>query len=277
MTKPKKKKKLSALKWKGGKFSRLKWVLPCLDIPDVLHYCEPFGGSAAVLLNRPPTKVETYNDLYGEVVDFFKVLRDHTEELVESLRLTPYSRTELMEAVRPPVGLLSPVERARRFFVRARQSYGGRVQVISRGDWGYGTSGTIALGTQWTHRVEDLFAVADRLRRVQLENRPAMNILRRLDHPNMLIYCDPPYAFDTRRKENLFTYEMTNDEHVELAEQLHGMKARIAISGHRCDFTDGLYADWRRFDAKPRAYSLGNRSTEYEAMWMNYNEDGERL
>ncbi|MGH9352527.1 MAG: DNA adenine methylase, partial [Terriglobia bacterium] len=116
-------KKLIAFGWYGGKFSHLDWLLPLL--PECHHYCEPFGGSAAVLLNREPSPVETYNDLDGEVVNFFRVLRDQKEELLEVIGLTPFSREEFFIAVSKNGGNISNLERARRFFVRARQARTG--------------------------------------------------------------------------------------------------------------------------------------------------------
>src|ERR1022692_3837165 len=85
-----------AFGWYGGKFSHLEWLLPLL--PTCHHYCEPFAGSAAVLLNRPPSPVETYNDLDGEVCNFFRVLRDNQRRLVAAIALTPFSRQEFAAA-----------------------------------------------------------------------------------------------------------------------------------------------------------------------------------
>lgn len=86
--------------WYGGKFSHLNWLLPLL--PPCHHYCEPFGGSAAVLLNRAPSPIETYNDLDSEVVNFFRVLRDQKEALIQTIGLTPFSRQEFLLALSPP-------------------------------------------------------------------------------------------------------------------------------------------------------------------------------
>src|SRR5580692_8004016 len=108
-----------AFGWYGGKFSHLEWLLPLL--PACHHYCEPFAGSAAVLLNRAPSPVETYNDLDGEVVNFFRTLRENPDEVIRRIGLTPFSREEFSIACEPhPVGL-TDIERARRFFIRARQ------------------------------------------------------------------------------------------------------------------------------------------------------------
>ena len=193
------KKKLIPFGWYGGKFSHLDWLLPLL--PDCHHYCEPFAGSGAVLLNRDPSPVETYNDLDGEVVNFFRVLRQEKERMIEAIGLTPFAREEFAIAceISPD---LSALERARRFFVRARHVRTGLAQTASIGRWANckntsraGMSGVIS---RWLGSVIDLPAVAERLLRVQIENRPAVNVIRLYDSPTTLFYCDPPYVHSTR-------------------------------------------------------------------------------
>src|SRR5207253_6935636 len=167
--------KLIAFGWYGGKYSHLDWLLPLL--PTCHHYCEPFAGSAAVLLNRQPSPVETYNDLDGEVVNFFRVLRDQKEELIEAIGLTPFSREEFSLAVTAN-DKLPDLERARRFFIRARQVRTGLAQTASLGRWANckntsraGMSGVVS---RWLGSIEALPGIAERLLRVQLENRPAL-------------------------------------------------------------------------------------------------------
>ncbi len=119
-----------AFGWYGGKYSHLDWLLPLL--PSAQHYCEPFGGSGAVLLNREPAPVETYNDLDGDVVNFFKVLRQQKESLLEAIGLTPFSREEFEIAISETSDNITDLERARRFFIRARQVRTG----LSNGKFG---------------------------------------------------------------------------------------------------------------------------------------------
>src|SRR2546423_7440742 len=114
---------LIAFGWYGGKFSHLDWLLPLLR--SCHHYCEPFGGSAAVLLNRAPSPVETYNDIDGEVSNFFRILRNKRDALIESIGLTPFAREEFYESLHTNGTKLSDIERARRFFIRARQARTG--------------------------------------------------------------------------------------------------------------------------------------------------------
>ena len=112
--------KMIAFGYYGGKLSHLDFILPLLPT-SYRHYCEPFGGSAAVLINRKPALVETYNDVDSEVANFFTCLRDEGDELIRLISLTPFSREELVRAHKQERGL-TPLERARRFFVRARQT-----------------------------------------------------------------------------------------------------------------------------------------------------------
>jgi len=123
--------KMIAFGWYGGEYTHLDWLLPLL--PQTTHYCEPFGGSAAVLINRAPSPVETYNDVDGELVNFFRVLRNQKEELLEAIGLTPFAREELRIAVNGAAEQLSHLRRARRFFVRARQARTSLAQTVSDG------------------------------------------------------------------------------------------------------------------------------------------------
>lgn len=269
--KKEKSKKLLPFSWYGGKFVHLNWLLPLL--PKCYHYCEPFGGSGAVLLNRKPSPIETYNDLDGEIVNFFKILRNDTHKLIELLELTPFSREEFIIACKCDINL-SNLERARRFFVKARQVRGGFVQKASAGLWAYkinrssnNISGTIsAIITS----IKGLPFVIDRLLKVQIENKPAIDILKRYDSKNTLFYCDPPYIHSTRGDSKVYKYEMTNNEHVLLADTLNNIIGMVAISGYNCDLMKKLYP-------KPKWYSIykntvtrttGKRSVE--TLWVNY-------
>jgi len=263
--------RLIAFGWYGGKFSHLDWLLPLL--PPTHHYCEPFGGSAAVLLNRPPSPVETYNDLDGEVVNFFRVLREHTEDLIKAIALTPFSREDFELAISPPEEDISDLERARRFFVRARQARTGLAQTATLGRWANckntsrrGMSGAVS---RWLASVEMLPEIAERLLRVQIENRPAIEVIKLYDSPNTLFYCDPPYVHEARGDKHAYGFEMGEDAHRELALVLHQCTGKVAISGYRCKLMDKLYKDWQRIDAPPKiCHSV--KELRQEALWVNY-------
>lgn len=194
------KRKLIAFGWYGGKFSHLGWLLPLL--PKCHHYCEPFGGSAAVLLNREPSPVETYNDIDGEVVNFFRVLRDKTELLIRAIALTPFSHEEFYRAITTNGEDISDVERARRFFVRARQARTGLAQTASLGRWANckrtSRAGMAGVVSRWLGSIHMLPEIAERLLRVQIENRPALEVILLYDDKDTLFYCDPPYPHEVR-------------------------------------------------------------------------------
>jgi len=199
----------------GGKFSHLDFILPLL--PDhYSHFCEPFGGSAAVLINRLPAAAETYNDIDSEVSNFFACLRDHSEELIRKIALTPFSREELVLATTSQPGI-DRLERARRFFVRARQTRTGLAQTSSEGRWAHcvltSRAGMAGAVSRWLGSVEGLAEIVQRLQRVQIENAPATEVIRRYDSPNTLFYCDPPYPHESRGDAKAYGFEMADVEH----------------------------------------------------------------
>lgn len=302
-----------AFGWYGGKFSHLDWLLPLL--PPSHHYCEPFGGSAAVLLNREPSPVETYNDTDSEVVNFFRVLREQKDALVYAIGMTPFSREEYVLAIntngssrgtathselktdtteedyrRLPLFAerrtqfdvkvsantdqpQTDLERARRFFVRARQTRTGLAQTASVGRWanclGTSRAGMAGAVSRWLGSVEELEWIASRLLRVQIEHDSALNVIRRYDSPDTLFYCDPPYPHETRGDAKAYQYEMTDAEHIMLAQLLGSVKARVAISGYHGDLMDELYRGWSvHEEGAKKAHSV--KADRSEVLWINY-------
>jgi DNA adenine methylase len=268
---PRQRRRRLAFGWYGGKFNHLDWLLPLL--PAAHHYCEPFAGSAAVLLNRDPSPVETYNDVDGEVVNFFRVLRDDGPALERAIALTPFSREEFHRAIEGDAKPAPELERARRFYVRARQARTGLAQTATLGRWANckdtsraGMSGVVS---RWFGGVAALPEIAARLLRVQIENRPALDVIRLYDGANTLFYCDPPYLHETRGDSKAYGFEMAREEHLALAAALGRCAGKVAISGYRNALMDRLYAGWRRFDATPKqCHSI--KKERQECVWMNY-------
>lgn len=231
-----------AFGWYGGKFSHLDFLLPLIP-GDAKHFCDVFGGSAAVLLNLHPYMVETYNDLDSELVNFFEALRNQGPKLIKAIGLTPFSREELALACTPEQGL-SKLERARRFYIRARQTRTGLAQTSSRGRWAHcvltsraGMSGSVS---RWLGSVERLSEIAQRLQRVQIENAPAIEVIQRYDTEHTAFYVDPPYVHSARRDSAAYGYEMTDKDHEALAEVLNGARGRVVLSGYRTNLYDCL-------------------------------------
>jgi DNA adenine methylase len=260
--------------WYGGKFSHLDWLLPLL--PECHHYCEPFAGSGAVLINRAPAPVETYNDIDGDVVNFFRVLRDYHEELIRAISLTPFSREEYHQAIYGDIDGISDVERARRFYIKARQTRTGLAQTASLGRWANckdtSRSGMSGVVSRWLGGVEALDEIAQRLIRVQIENRPAVDVIRLYDSEKTLFYCDPPYLHSTRGDSKAYGFEMSEDQHREFAEAVNECKGMVAVSGYDHSLMDDLFKPdkwFKTFGSDKTIHST--KGTRTEVLWTNYD------
>lgn len=264
--------RLIAFGWYGGKYSHLDWLLPLL--PSTKHYCEPFGGSAAVLLNRETSPLETFNDIDGEIINFFKVLREQKDNLIEAIGLTPFSREEFERSIMNIEDDISDLERARRFFVRARQVRTGLAQTASSGRWAHcrltSRAGMAGAVSRWLGSVETLPEVVQRLLRVQIEHDNAINVIKRYDSEETLFYCDPPYPHESRGDSNAYKYEMSNEEHKSLAEVLRNVRGKVALSGYHCELLDMLYRDWNCIDA-PIKTIHSVKTKRREVLWTNYD------
>ena len=265
--------KMIAFGWYGGKYSHLDWLLPLL--PECHHYCEPYGGSAAVLINRNPSPVETYNDIDGEAVNFFRVLREQKDALLYSIGMTPFSREEFLAAIQTNGNgkNLSSLERARRFYIRARQVRTGLAQTASNGRWANclntsraGMSGAVS---RWLGSVEGLEYIAARLLRVQIENDKAINVIKRYDSSETLFYCDPPYPHESRGDSKAYSYEMTNQDHIDLATVLLHVKGKVAVSGYDCNIMNKLYRGWKVHKERPKK-AMSIKQARQEILWTNY-------
>lgn len=229
-----------------------------------------------MLLNREPSPVETYNDIDEDVGNFFRVLRDKPEELLWKLYLTPFSYSEFKRAIELKGRKdLTDVERARLFLVRAGQVRIGLAQKATPGRWAWckltsrrGMSGAVS---RWSAKIDQMLPlVIERLRRVQIESRPAIEVIKRYDSEDMLFYCDPPYPHDSRGDPHAYGYEMTERDHKELAEVLHSVKGKVALSSYHSPLADRLYKDWNYIEADERIiHSV--KELRREVLWINYS------
>jgi DNA adenine methylase len=238
-------------------------------LPPHAGYVEPFGGAASVLLRKPPAPYEVYNDLDGEVVGFFRVLRERPGDLVEAIRNTPFARAEIDAACAPAPPGLDDLERARRVYVRAWQ---GRHGLPARGRMGWrferAAAGSRTAVAQWADTAR-LWATAERLRHVQLECDDALRVIARFDAPDTVLYVDPPYPAATRGTRwatRAYAHELTEAGHRRLAEVLHGLRGMAVVSGYPCPLYRELYAGWPVVTR--RARTNGARGAT-EALWLS--------
>lgn len=260
-----------AFRYHGGKFRLAPWVHQHLPAHHV--YVEPFGGAAGVLLTKPRSYSEVYNDLDGDVVNFFRVLQDPImrERLIEACVLTPSARSEfdLAWELTP-----DPVDRARRLLVRAQMGFGSAG--ATKGKTGFRIDSQRAYGTAqqlWIRFPEGLRAVAERFTGVLIENRPAVAVMTQHDSPQTLHYVDPPYMHETRvmqsGKAGYYRHEMNADQHQELLDCVLTLEGMVVLSGYRTELYDQALCGWRRVETKARISAGRGCTTRTECLWIN--------
>jgi DNA adenine methylase len=241
--------------------------------PPHEHYVEPYAGSLSVLLAKPPSRMETVNDLDGDLMTFWRVLRDQPAELERVCALTPHSRTEY-DACRDIDPTAGDLEVARRVWVRLTQGRGAQLRRPT--GWRHfkdpkGSSSIGMPGYLEAYR-ERLAPAAARLIGVSLEARPALELITSYGaYAETLLYVDPPYLGSTRQWGNQYRHEMrTEDEHRELAEALHEVRAAVVLSGYPSPLYDlELYADWDRVEIQTQNSQGGVGSPRTEVLWSN--------
>ena len=199
------------------------------NIPPHETWVDVFGGGAAVTLAKGPSKVEVYNDI-GNVANFFHVLRDHGDELVRRLKLTPFSRQEFYYcSMNWPKEMLDgdEIEWARMWYTTCIQSF-----THEEDDCSWHVGAKVSCGQAWANHVNRLPAVIERFRRIQIENRDFSFILDVYDGDKTLFYCDPPYMAETRYEVGNYLHEMTYERHEELLDMLFRVKAQVIVSGY---------------------------------------------
>lgn len=256
------------LRYHGGKWRLAPWIID--HFPKHKVYTESFGGGGSVLLKKSRAYAEIYNDLDGEVVNLFRVMRDSGDELRNKLELTPFSRDEFLLSYEPSS---SEVEQARRTVVRSFMGFGS--SAISKQLTGFRANSSRSYTTpahDWANYPDAAKAIADRLRGVTIENRDALAIIKQHDAEFTLHYVDPPYPHSTRTNGasadvTQYRHEMTDEQHRELAELLNSVKGMVVLSGYPCDLYDkDLYPRWKRIARK--AFADGAR-VRTEVIWLN--------
>lgn len=242
-------------------------------MPNHNCYTETFGGAAGVLLQKPRAYAEVYNDLDGDIVNLFKVLRSSSsrEKLIEQLILTPYSREEFENSWEVAE---DSVERARRTIIRAQMGFGsaGATKVITgfRIDTKrqYGTAQSL-----WTAYPEHLSQIGQRLSGVLIENRPAIQVLKDHDAPTTLHYVDPPYVHDTRyegaKTGRVYRHEMDDKGHLDLLNTLLELEGMVILSGYPSELYDDTLKGWQRIETKARISSGRGTDLRTECLWLN--------
>jgi DNA adenine methylase len=223
-----------------------------------------------VLLRKQRCYAEVYNDLDAEIVNLFRVVRDRGDELTKALYLTPFARDEFRETYRPSK---DPVEQARRTIARSRMGFGSAAACGAQTGFRSNSSrsGTTP-AIDWSHYPDCLAPIIERLRGVVIENKEATEVMLTHDSPETLHYVDPTYVHSTRKLRNpyckkAYRFEMTDEQHRELASFLGGLKGMVVLSGYHSPLYDELYAGWERIE-KTGPFADGARQRT-EVLWMH--------
>lgn len=256
----------------GSKFRVAPWVLSHLPSHEI--YVEPFGGSAAVLLQKPRSRVEIYNDLDGEIVNLFRVVRDDAmrAQLIDALNATPYARAEFEAAWNVAD---EPIERARRLCVRAQMGFGalGSTRPLhspigfAADIWSDGPG-------QWLRYPARLAAVGARLSGTMIEHMPAVELIAKYDAPGVLFYIDPPYLPEVRNSVSRglgrdYRCEMSAFEHADLLAMLANLRGMAVVSGYASGMYDRALVGWARFTRSTRAAGQVGTVAREEVVWIS--------
>lgn len=248
------------LKYPGGKWRIADWIISYF--PEHKVYVEPYFGSGACFFNKTPSYIETINDIDGNIVNLFRVCRDYPEELAKAINLTPFARDEFISCNTPSN---DPIEQARRTLVRYHQSFG--TSNSSKNSWrNVQTYGGPRCATMWNCLPEIIVNCCERLKEAQIENTDALTLIERYNDENTLIYCDPPYLQELRKK-NMYKHEMSNQQHIELLKVLKASKSKIILSGYDNDLYNSELSDWTTAEKQTIA-QMGLHRTE--KLWMNF-------
>lgn len=250
-------------KYPGSKWSIASRIISFF--PEHHSYLEPFAGSTAVLMNKPRSNIETINDLDGNVVNLFEWIRKDPERLAKEIYFTPYARQVYDAAFETEPK--DSLERALNFYIRLNMGHGFRTTGEKVG-WKNDVQGRErAYASQdWCNLPEKIMLAAERLRGVQIENRPAVDVIKKFNYTNVLIYCDPPYILSTRHGKQ-YREEMTDEDHEELLETLLQHKGYAIISGYSTPMYETKLKGWHREETISYSQVC---SKKREVLWMNF-------
>lgn len=225
-----------------------------------------------MLFNKQQSHIETVNDLDGRVVNLFRWIRDDPERLAREIYYTPYARQvyDTAFASEPEDSL----EKAVNFYIRLQMGHGFRTNG-ERVGWKNDIQGRerAYAAKDWCKLPEQIMEAAERLRGVQIECMPAVELIQRFNYKNVLIYADSPYIFSTRYGRQ-YRREMSDKDHEELIDVLLDHKGPVLISG----YDSPLYRDRFRYWHHEEAVSYSQTATRRtEVIWMNFEPERQQV
>ena len=249
------------LRYHGGKWKLAPWIIA--NLPNHRVYVEPYGGAASVLLRKPRSYAEIYNDLDGEIVNLFRVAREAGPALRRLVQLTPYARAEFDLSYQVAD---DPLEQARRTLVRAFMGFASNAHHQRTGFRANSTRPTAIPAHDWMRYPDALDGIIARLQGVVIEKRHAFEVMQAHDGPHTVHYVDPPYVSGSRDAGTDYRHEMSDSDHRDLAHFLRTLQGMVVLSGYASDLYGDLYGHWRCLAR--RAYADGARQRT-ERLWLS--------
>lgn len=251
----------------GGKYYYAKHLIPMF--PEHNCYVEVFGGAGNVLIQKPISKLEVFNDINSDIVNLFRVLRNDYDAFIAQIENIPYSREEYYYFRERLETETNELQRAVMWFCAANMSFSG----VFGGGWGF--SKTKNHANAFKNKAERLHEIRDRLRCVLIENEDFEFMLESYDTEDTFFYLDPPYVPETRKSSNVYAHEMSYEDHEKLIDILKNIKGKVMLSGYANDLYDTL--GWKTDSFDTVAHSVIGRTGEThprrtEVVWMNYEE-----
>jgi len=254
------KRQTAALRYPGSKWSLAEEIVSLFG--EHHHYVEPYFGSGAVFFSKPVSPHELINDMNSLVTNLFRVLRDKTDDLLFALEATPWSRDEYDQS---HIQTGDSVEDARRFVTRIWQAHAS--DLAKKTGWKNRGSKQPARGmsVRWQRVPSELSALAIRLKDAEIENRPALEVMRRFATRDTLIYADPPYLMETRTQK-MYAHEMNVDDHLEMLDVLKLHPGPAVISGYENTIYDKHLRGWKKVRVKPP--KVEKQADRMEVLWV---------
>lgn len=253
----------AVMKYPGSKWSIADWIIS--HFPEHHSYLEPFFGSGAVLFKKSRSNIETVNDLDDNVVNLFEWIKRDPERLAHEIYWTPYARAIYEEAFASVPQ--DSLEKAVNFYIRLNIGHGFRTNGKKVG-WKNDVQGRekAYAAQDWINLPEKIMSAAERLRGVQIENRPAIDLIKRFNYSNVLIYADPPYVLSTRHGKQ-YQHEMDDRQQADLLDVLLAHKGPVLLSGYDNKLYNDRLQGWHREEIECRSQV---NTVKKEVLWMNF-------
>ena len=254
-------KKPCMFKYFGGKHTLALKLIDMFPLHDC--YVDVFGGAGNVLLQKPPSKVEVFNDIDSDIVNLFRQVRDNFDAFCDKAALVPHSREELYHFQECINAEIDPLDRSVMFYTIMAQSFNGKYKA----GWSFGKSTPIAKSLK--NKLPKLSVIMDRLLDVSFENKDFDFILEHYDASETFFYCDPPYLPKTRPNTKVgYKHEMTMADHETLIERLKNVQGKVMLSGYEHELYNTL--GWQQHSFETIQSAAKTKTQRTEVVWLNY-------